>query len=151
MQSRNYNDIQEFEKKFIKVKNIIKKSVSKNDKKIRILENGRIRYFKNKEKYRERNKLYINKYKDRFRAQQKQYLQTFPEKTKARYLFFKEKKKGNIITLPCEKCGEIKTHGHHDDYNLPLKVRYLCSKHHHEFHREHIYNKKTFTYVKKTI
>lgn len=34
----------------------------------------------------------------------------------------------------CEVCGEIKALGHHDDYDKPLEVRWLCPKHHIELH-----------------
>lgn len=42
----------------------------------------------------------------------------------------------------CEVCGQEKrykngkagVHAHHDDYNFPLKVRWLCRKCHHEWH-----------------
>src|SRR5262245_28716069 len=32
-------------------------------------------------------------------------------------------KKGTLIRLPCEACGEPKTQAHHDDYDGPLEVR----------------------------
>jgi hypothetical protein len=42
---------------------------------------------------------------------------------------------GNLVKLPCEKCGSKKAQAHHDDYAKPLNVRWLCTKHHREVHR----------------
>lgn len=41
---------------------------------------------------------------------------------------------GQLARLPCEVCGDHKTHGHHDDYGKPLNVRWLCPAHHREHH-----------------
>ncbi len=51
--------------------------------------------------------------------------------------------KGLLVPKPCEVCGlEGRTEdgrnliqAHHDDYNKPLSVRWLCQKHHHEWHQ----------------
>lgn len=45
-------------------------------------------------------------------------------------------RRGKIIKLPCEKCGNIKSQGHHHDYSKPLEVVWLCQKHHSELHRK---------------
>lgn len=42
---------------------------------------------------------------------------------------------GRIRRQPCEVCGTEPTQAHHDDYNYPLKVRWLCSVCHAEWHR----------------
>lgn len=59
----------------------------------------------------------------------------YPEKHKARYKLRNAVASGKIIKGVCEKCGEKKTEGHHDDYTKPLDVRWLCIKHHKEHHR----------------
>lgn len=36
---------------------------------------------------------------------------------------------------PCEQCGELQVHGHHDDYTKPLEVRWLCPPCHRDWHK----------------
>jgi hypothetical protein len=45
-------------------------------------------------------------------------------------------RKGELVRLPCEVCGDLKSEAHHDDYADALKVRWLCRKHHKEHHRK---------------
>lgn len=59
-----------------------------------------------------------------------------PEKRKAQLLLQRAVKTGQIVRQPCEKCGGV-AHGHHEDYSLPLVVRWLCPKHHTEEHKKH--------------
>ena len=47
----------------------------------------------------------------------------------------KAKRSGELVPQPCEKCGKLKVDAHHDDYDKPLDVRWLCRKHHLEHHR----------------
>jgi DNA-directed RNA polymerase subunit M/transcription elongation factor TFIIS len=45
--------------------------------------------------------------------------------------------KGELIRQPCEKCGtEEHVVAHHEDYNKPLDVVWLCKFHHKERHSE---------------
>lgn len=53
---------------------------------------------------------------------------------KAKQLFRSALKYGKVNRHPCEICGSIEAHGHHDDYSEPLRVRWLCRKHHAEAH-----------------
>ena len=40
--------------------------------------------------------------------------------------------------LPCEVCGTRENiEKHHEDYTKPLKVRWLCRKHHRELHKKY--------------
>lgn len=45
-------------------------------------------------------------------------------------------RKGRLKRNPCERCGEKKTQGHHEDYSKPLDVVWLCIDCHGERHRE---------------
>jgi len=39
-----------------------------------------------------------------------------------------------IVRMPCEVCGNKKTHAHHEDYSNPFEVKWLCPLHHHRLH-----------------
>lgn len=42
--------------------------------------------------------------------------------------------RGKIKKQSCEICGNENVQAHHDDYNFPLKVRWLCKFHHLRLH-----------------
>lgn len=41
---------------------------------------------------------------------------------------------GTLSKYPCEVCGDKKSQGHHEDYDKPLEVNWLCDSHHKELH-----------------
>jgi hypothetical protein len=43
---------------------------------------------------------------------------------------------GLIERQPCEVCGDPQTDAHHPDYDRPLKVQWLCRKHHKLAHKK---------------
>lgn len=105
---------------------------------------------KNKETIAQRKKQYFQDNKEKMYLLKKKRETASPEKTKAQRLIGILRRSGKIIPTPCEICGEIKVQGHHDDYNKPAELRWLCFSHHKEFHRNHTYDKTTYTYVKRT-
>jgi hypothetical protein len=52
-------------------------------------------------------------------------------------------KKGQLVPAPCEVCGEQpgatehlrRIEAHHDDYTKSLAIRWLCQRHHREWHK----------------
>jgi len=46
-------------------------------------------------------------------------------------------RRGKLVQKLCEKCGDHKSEKHHNDYNKPLEVTWLCRKCHLSFHRVH--------------
>ena len=67
----------------------------------------------------------------------KSYRERHPKKYKAHGKIAYEIKVGNLFPEPCEVCFSTHDlHAHHDDYDKPLKIRWLCSKCHNKWHRE---------------
>lgn len=42
---------------------------------------------------------------------------------------------GELVRQACEVCGHPRTDAHHDDYDAPLQVRWLCRQHHTRLHK----------------
>tara|TARA_R110002049_G_scaffold111950_2_gene261288 strand:- start:1765 stop:2184 length:420 start_codon:yes stop_codon:yes gene_type:complete len=58
----------------------------------------------------------------------------YPKKYKAHCMVNNQKRAGNLHQEPCEVCGSEKSVAHHDDYDKPLNVRWLCQAHHKQWH-----------------
>ena len=44
--------------------------------------------------------------------------------------------KGTLTKSPCERCGEVKSLAHHEDYDKPVDVMWLCQPCHKQRHKE---------------
>lgn len=59
-----------------------------------------------------------------------------PKKKKASTAIGNAIRDGKIARKPCEICGSTtRVHGHHDDYDKIYDVRWLCPKHHRDWHK----------------
>jgi len=43
---------------------------------------------------------------------------------------------GSLVRNPCERCGDPKSVAHHEDYDKPLDVMWLCQPCHKQRHKE---------------
>lgn len=59
-----------------------------------------------------------------------------PEKCKAQELVASKIRKGEIKRGNCSVCGKERAEAHHPDYSKPLKIVWLCKKHHVEEHKK---------------
>jgi hypothetical protein len=74
------------------------------------------------------------------RARFKQWIEShwseFPKVRSAQVAVGNAVRDKRLAKGPCEVCGAPKAHAHHDDYDHPLTVRWLCAAHHNEWHRK---------------
>ena len=61
---------------------------------------------------------------------------TTQKKVRAKEAIKRAVRRGDIVRQPCEICGSTAV-AHHDDYDKPLDVRWLCPSHHKQWHTEH--------------
>lgn len=66
----------------------------------------------------------------------KDYRSKYPKKYAAHTLVNNHVRDGKLIPQACEVCGDIQSVAHHDDYDKPLEVRWLCQGHHVQWHKE---------------
>ncbi|WPH64006.1 nuclease [Vibrio phage vB_VpP_1] len=90
--------------------------------------------------HREANKRYSQTEKGKATAKRnkEKYLQlpTTKKKQLAKWAVKRAVDVGILTRDVCEVCGSSTVHAHHDDYDKQLDVRWLCPKHHYEWHAE---------------
>ena len=62
-------------------------------------------------------------------------LDIWRKKNNARSVASQAKKKGKIKRKPCYICGDRGMIMHHEDYNKPLEIIWLCKTHHYMLHQ----------------
>ena len=120
------------------VKSRVKKHREENIERVREYDrhrpNAKDRNKNNKDRYKENIKDPDYRRKDLIRTkiwQEKNHV-----KRAAHIIVGNAIRDGRLIKKPCEICGEANVDGHHDDYEKPLEVRWLCRKHHAEHHKQ---------------
>jgi hypothetical protein len=127
-----------------------KKYRSEWQKKKRPILNARLRerYLEKIDECREQSRIRTRKYlqsekgKTKHLETTREYNEKNPEKISAQRKVRNAIKTGKLIRSPyCEICKkECKTDGHHEDYNKPLEVIWMCSQchlYHHQKYRMH--------------
>jgi hypothetical protein len=128
---------------------VARELVREYDRAYRELNRERIR--ENHRRFRESNPDYYRNYKSPLNLKTKaskalserEWTKRNPEKHKAQQVVNRAIRNREISREPCEVCGvsgklasgQSAVHAHHDDYLKPLEVRWLCPKHHSEYHR----------------
>ncbi len=57
-------------------------------------------------------------------------------RTRAHIAVARAVRKGSLVRSPCIRCGEQKSLAHHEDYDKPLEVVWLCQPCHKQRHKE---------------
>ena len=91
-------------------------------------------YTSHREKILAVNKLWNIKNKDKLLGYLKKSKAKHQKKHKARMKVYYAIKIGKLIRQNCEVCAKKESFAHHDDYNKPLDVRWLCRQHHEDYH-----------------
>ena len=77
-------------------------------------------------------------------TRQKAWRMAHPKRYLAHMHVEKAKRRGDLVPQPCEVCGKHTVDAHHDDYDRPLDVRWLCRRHHVQHHARLNTSKGTF-------
>lgn len=65
-----------------------------------------------------------------------EYRGKYPKSARAHRMVAYHLRAGNITKSACEVCGDKKSVAHHDDYDKPLVVRWMCQAHHKQWHEQ---------------
>jgi hypothetical protein len=87
-------------------------------------------YWSDPEARRQRDRELYAANRERTLAKNRAWTESNPEKKAAQTAVRRAVERGDLTRQPCEICGDPRTDAHHDDYDKPLDVRWLCRHHH---------------------
>ena len=89
---------------------------------------------RNPEKKREWNRNYARRTSGERADKTRSYRQRNPKKRQAHQAVQTALRNGSLTKGVCAVCGNVNVHAHHEDYDSPLDVIWLCHTHHMERH-----------------
>lgn len=107
--------------------------------------NARIEYYRNYDRSRANNPERVQARLDFVKSEAgkvckkaaiKRYIEKNPQKRAAHIAVGNALKKGLLVKQGCEVCSASRAEAHHDDYAEQLAVRWLCPKHHADWHKK---------------
>lgn len=84
----------------------------------------------------ELNRRYRLRHPESKRRERERAMVLHPERVHARKSVQQALRSGQLHKQPCEVCGCVRVHAHHEDYTRRLDVRWLCPQHHTDCHVE---------------
>ena len=70
------------------------------------------------------------------KAQTKMWRETDSRRTKCHNAVARAIRNGSLVQQPCARCSSEKTLAHHESYDLPLEIVWLCQPCHKQRHKE---------------
>lgn len=133
---RHLKSMREYQRKNFEVLKVKKAEYYKKNKSKIVLKLVEWRE-KNREKIALQKREWYIRNKSRAFENVKRYAKATPLKVKARGILYRAVKSGKIIKGCCQVCASENVQAHHPDYKFPLKVEWLCIKHHYQKHRKY--------------
>ena len=85
-------------------------------------------------------------------SRQREWQRAHPEADRAHQRVNSALKTGRLTKQPCSKCGSVKgVEAHHEDYNQPLTVTWLCGPCHQSLHVANRATKTLQTFVHEVL